>query len=148
MVDKFTKYGHFLPFMHPFTALHIAQLYMDHVYKLHGLPKTIISNRNRVFTSAVWQQLFKLSDTKLMMCSSYHPQKNGQTERLNQCLEAFLRCTVHSCPRQWSKWISVAEFWYNTSTHSALDQSPFEVLYGYSPRQLGIVIFSSALSRT
>lgn len=138
VIDKFSKYGHFIPLKHPFTALQVAQLFMNHVYKLHGLPKTIISDRDRVFTSSVWQQLFRLSDTKLMMSSSYHPQTDGQTERLNQCVEGYLRCTVHSYPRQWSKWISVAEFWYNTSTHSALGKSPFEVLYGYTPRQLGI----------
>jgi hypothetical protein len=91
-----------------------------------------------VFTSLVWQQLFRLTDTKLMMSSSYHPQTDGQTEQFNQCVEGFLRCTVHSCPRQWSKWISVAEFGYNTSMHTALGKSPFEVLYGYTPRQLGI----------
>lgn len=134
VVDKFTKYGHFLPLSHPFTAMQVAQLYMNQVYKLHGLPKAIISDRDRIFTSAIWQRLFRLSDTKLMMSSSYHPQTDGQTECLNQYLEGFLRCTVHSCPRQWSKWISVAEFWYNTSTHSALGKSPFEVLYGYSSR--------------
>lgn len=72
------------------------------------------------------------------MSSSYHPQTDGQTERLNQCLEGFLRCTVHSCPRQWSKWLPVAEFWYDTAKHSSLGRSPFEVLYGYTPRQLGI----------
>jgi hypothetical protein len=138
VVDKFTKYGHFIPLTHPFTALLIAQLFMTHVYKLHGLPKAIVLDRDRIFTSDVWQELFRLSDTKLMMSSSYHPQTDGQTERLNQSLEAFLRCTVHSCPKQWSKWISVAEFWYNTTTHTALGKSPFEVLYGYSPRQLGI----------
>jgi len=110
VIDKFTKYGHFIPIKHPFTALQIAQVFMNHVYKLHGLPKIIISDRDRVFTSAIWQQLFKLTDTKLMMSSSYHPQTDGETERLNQCVEAFLRCTIHSCPRQWSKWILVAEF--------------------------------------
>jgi hypothetical protein len=57
---------------------------------------------------------------------------------LNQCLEGFLRCAVHSFPRQWSKWLSVAEFWYNTAQHSALGKSPFEVLYGYTPRHMGI----------
>ena len=138
VIDNFTKYGHFILIKHPFTALQVAQIFMNNVYKLHGLPKTIISDRNRVFTSTVWQQLFQLSDTKLMMSSSYHPQIDGQTERLNQCVECFLRCTVHSCPKQWSKWISVAEFWYNTSTHSVLGKSPFEVLYGYPPRKLGI----------
>jgi len=111
---------------------------MSNVYKLHGLPKAIILDQDRIFTSVVWQELFCLSDTKLMMRSTYKPQIDGQTERLNQSLEAFLRCTVHSCPKQWSKWISVAEFWYNTTTHTTLGKSPFEVLYGYSPRQLGI----------
>jgi hypothetical protein len=115
VIDKFTKYGHFIPIKHPYTALHIAQIFMNNVYKLHCLPKTIILDRDPVFTSAVWQQLFRLSDTKPMMSSSYHPQTDGQTERLNQCVEGFLRCTVHSCPRRWSKWISMAEFWYNTS---------------------------------
>ena len=73
VIDKFSKYGHFIPLKHPFTALQVAQLFMNHVYKLHGLPKTIISDRDRVFTSSVWQQLFRLSDTKLMISSSYHP---------------------------------------------------------------------------
>ena len=80
VIDKFTKYAHFIPITHPFTALHIAQIYMNQVYKLHGLPKEIISDRDRVFTSAVWQQLFRLSDTKLPTSSSYHPQTDGQTE--------------------------------------------------------------------
>lgn len=138
VIDKFTKYAHFIPVHHPFTALQIAKVFLDQVYKLHGLPKALISDRDRVFTSTVWHELFKLTDTKLLMSSGYHPQTDGQTERLNQCLEAFLRCTVHSCPRQWNKWLLVAEFWYNTAYHSALGKTPFEVLYGYSPRHMGI----------
>jgi hypothetical protein len=138
VIDKFSKYGHFIPIHHPYTALQIAKLFLEHVYKLHGLPKAIISDRDPVFTSSLWKELFKLTDTQLLMSSAYHPQTDGQTERLNQCLEGFLRCTVHACPRQWSKWIAVAEFWYNTAQHSALGRSPFEVLYGQSPRQLGI----------
>jgi len=103
VVDKFSKYGHFVALAHPFTAMQVAQAYMDNIFKLHGLPDSIISDRDRIFTSHLWQQLFKLSDTKLLMSSSYHPQTDGQTERLNQCLEAFLRCSVHSCPKQWAK---------------------------------------------
>ena len=79
VIDKFSKYGHFIPIRHPFTALQIAHIFMSNVYKLHGLPKTIISDRDRVFTSAVWQQLFKLTDTKLVMSLSYHSQTNRQT---------------------------------------------------------------------
>jgi transposase InsO family protein len=89
VIDKFTKYGHFLPLVHPFTALSVAQAYFQHVYKLHGPPKAIVSDRDQVFTSKLWQEWFKLSDTKLLMSSAYHPQTDGQTERLNQCLEAF-----------------------------------------------------------
>ncbi|WVZ83054.1 hypothetical protein U9M48_030238, partial [Paspalum notatum var. saurae] len=100
MVDKFTKYAHFIPRSHPFTALSVAQEFLNTVYRLHGLPQAITTDRNRIFTSNLWQELFRLTDTKLLMSSSYHPKTDGQTERLNQCLEAFLRCTVHSCPRQ------------------------------------------------
>ncbi|KAJ1255464.1 hypothetical protein BS78_K215600 [Paspalum vaginatum] len=72
------------------------------------------------------------------MSSSYHPQTDGQTERLNQCLEAYLRCSVHSCPRQWNKWLPHIEYWYNTTFQSALGKTTFEVLYGHPPRHLGI----------
>ena len=102
VIDKFTKYGHFIPLSHPYTAFTVAQLFINHVYKLHGLPQVIISDRDKVFTSALWRELFKMSDTTLNMSSSYHPQTDGQTKRLNQCLETYLRCMVHACPTKWS----------------------------------------------
>jgi hypothetical protein len=89
VVDKFTKYAHFVPLSHPFTALQVAQVFVDNIYKLHGLPTSIVSDRDRIFTSQVWKELFRLTDTQLMM-SSYHPQTDGQTKRVNQCVEAFL----------------------------------------------------------
>lgn len=138
VVDKFSKYGHFLPLSHPFTAAKVAKVFLDNVYKLHGLPVNIISDRDRIFTSSFWQTLFQLSGTQLCMSSSYHPQSDGQTERLNQCLETFLRCFVHTCPSKWCLWLSVAEYWYNTSLHSSLGRSPFEVLYGYTPKHFGL----------
>ena len=72
------------------------------------------------------------------MSSSYHPETDGQTERVNQCLEGYLRCFAHSCPTKWVQWLSLVEYWYNTSLHSALGKSPFEVLYGSSPRHFGL----------
>jgi hypothetical protein len=111
---------------------------LDQVYRLHGMPDNIVSDRDRVFTSAFWQQLFALSDTQLCMSSSYHPQSDGQTERVNQCIETYLRCFVHACPSKWSQWLPVAEFWYNTNSHSSLDRSPFEVLYGHPPKHFGL----------
>jgi hypothetical protein len=71
---------------------------------------------------------------------AYHPQSDGQTERVNQCMETFLCCFVHACPSQWIHWLALAEFWYNSSFHSALGRSPFEALYGYTPHNLGVDI--------
>jgi hypothetical protein len=102
IIDKFTKYGHFLPLKHPYTAMTVAQLYVDQVYKLHSLPSVIISDRDKVFTSAFWKQLFTLTDTTMNMSSSYHPQTDGQTERLNQCMETYLRCMTQACPSKWA----------------------------------------------
>jgi hypothetical protein len=138
VVDKFTKFSHFVPLHHPFTAASVAKLFMDHIYRLHGMPSAIISDRDRVFTSTFWQTLFKLSGTQLQLSTAYHPQTDGQTERVNQCLETYLRCFVHACPMKWSQWLSLAEFWYNSSFHSSLGRSPFEVLYGYAPRHFGL----------
>lgn len=138
VIDKLTKYGHFLPLKHPFTAVQVAQTFLDGIYKLHGLPQCIISDRDKIFTSALWKELLKLTDTQLLVSSAYHPRTDGQTERLNQCLEAFLRCSAHATPNQLAKWLPLAEYWYNTSYHSALQRSPFETLYGHVPRHFGM----------
>lgn len=138
VIDKLTKYAYFICLSHPYTANTVAQAFLNHIYKLHGLPSVIISDRDRIFTSSFWQELFKLSDTTLNMSSSYHPQTDGQTERLNQCLKTFLRCLVQSCRKQWSQWIPLAEFWYNSTSHSAHGITPFEALYGHPPKHFGI----------
>jgi transposase InsO family protein len=96
VVDKLSRYTHFIPLAHPFTSFQVAQAYMLQVYKLHGLPVAIISDRYKVFTSNLWRELFKLSQTQLQMSSAYHPQTDGTTERVNQCLETYLRCFTHA----------------------------------------------------
>lgn len=144
VVDKFSKYAHFIPLTHPFIVLDIAKVFMQEIFKLHGLPLGIISDRDRIFTGQVWQELFRLCRTELKMSSSYHPQTDGQTERANQCLETYLRCLVHSCPGNWSKWLALAEYCYNTCYHSALGRTPFEVIYGHLPESLAYLRWMTA----
>jgi transposase InsO family protein len=138
VVDLFTKYAHFVPLTHPFTAVGVAHAFFHNIYKLHGLPAAIVSDRDRIFTSNFWRELFQSAGVNLHMSSAYHPQSDGQTERVNQCLETYLRCFVHACPSKWSSWLSAAEYWYNTSYHSSIGRSPFEALYGYPPKHFGL----------
>jgi hypothetical protein len=146
VVDKFSKYAHLVALSHPFTALQVAVIYLNNIFKLHGLPTVMISDRDKIFTSNVWQELFKLLDTDLRMSSSYHPQIDGQTERVNQCIETYLRCFVHACPTKWSYWLALAEYLYNTSFHSSLSKTPFLVLYGHDPKHFGIDISQACQS--
>ncbi|KAL5723866.1 hypothetical protein ACHQM5_007208 [Ranunculus cassubicifolius] len=133
VVDRMTKYSHFLALSHPFTAIQVAKLFLDNIYKLHGLPASIVSDRDKVFLSKFWQSLFKSLGTSLHHSTAYHPQSDGQTERTNACLEQYLRCMTHDKPTSWTKWLPLAEFWFNTNYHSSLKMSPFKALYGYSP---------------
>jgi transposase InsO family protein len=143
VVDSFTKYGHFISLLHPFIAAGVAKVFLNQIYRLHGLPNAIVSDHDRLFTSHFWQELFRLVDVKLQMSTSYHPQSDGQTERLNQTMETFLRCFVNACPTKWSLWLPLAEFWYNSTPHSAINCSPFEALYGHPPRHFGISALDS-----
>ncbi|KAL0309707.1 UNVERIFIED_CONTAM: Transposon Ty3-G Gag-Pol polyprotein [Sesamum radiatum] len=133
VVDRFTKYSHFLALTHPFSAELVARIFMDNVYKLHGLPTNIVTDRDKIFTSSFWKELFKLLGTNLNLSTAYHPQSDGQTERVNQCVENYLRCMCHLRPSQWHKWLSLAEYWYNTNFHTGLKLTPFQALYGYVP---------------
>ena len=91
IVDKRTKFAYFLPLAHPYTAASVTQLYLHQVYKIHCLPAAIVFDRDPVFTSHFWQELFKGAGTELRLSTSNHPQTDGQTERVNQCVETFLR---------------------------------------------------------
>jgi hypothetical protein len=133
IIDRFTKYGHFITLAHPFTAQDVAKYFLDHIYKFHGLPATILTHRDKVFTSLFWKELFKHLGVKLLLSTAYHPQTDRQTKRVNQCLETYLRCITMHCPKKWHQWISTAQLWYNSSFHSTIGKSPFQALYGYEP---------------
>jgi hypothetical protein len=83
-------------------------------------------------------------DTKLALTTAYHPQSDGQSERVNQCLEMYLRCAIHDYPAKWKRWLPLAEFWYNSSYHTTLGCSPFKVLYGYDPVFAAAPVLSEA----
>jgi len=132
VVDRLSKYAHFLPLAHPFTAAIVAQLYFERIFKLHGLPKIIVIDRDRIFLSKFWQELFSLLKVALHMSSAYHPQSDGQFEVVNRCLEGYLRCMTGEKPREWVLWLPLAEWRYNPSWHSSIGVTPFEAVYGQS----------------
>ena len=133
VVDKLTKYVHFIGLKHPYTAAVVAQVFVDNVFKLHGLPSVIVSDRGPIFTSKFWKEIFRIQGVSLHLSSAYHPQIDGQTKAVNKCLETYLRCVAGDQPKAWSKWLSLVEWWYNSTFHSAIQLTPFEALYGYAP---------------
>jgi hypothetical protein len=133
VVDHLTKYAHFMPLKHPYTTSSVALAFFNNIVKLHGVPTTIVSDKDRVFTSNFWKELFRLLNIQLCMSSSYHAQTDGKSERANQCLETYLRCAVSSTPKQWVQWLPLAELWYNSCHHTSLECSPFKALYGVDP---------------
>jgi hypothetical protein len=133
IVDRLTKYAHFCALSHPFKASTVATAFMETVQKLHGNPKIIVSDKDPIFTGHFWTELFSCLGTQLAHSSSYHPQYDGQTEIVNKCLEGYLCCFVSDKQTQWFKWLPLAEWWYNTSFHTATKMTPFMALYGYHP---------------
>lgn len=136
VVDRLTKYAHFLALKADYSSKTVAEAFMSNIVKLHGMPRSIVSDRDKVFTSAFWQHLFKLQGTTLAMSSAYHPQTDGQSEVLNKCLEMYLRCFTYENSRGWVKALPWSEFWYNTAFHTSLGMTPFKALYGRDPPTL------------
>jgi transposase InsO family protein len=126
IVNRLTKVAHFLPVHTTDKAQKYAEMYIDRIVCLHGLPQTIISDRGAQFVARFWEQLQESLGTKLIRSSAYHPQ----TERVNQILEDMLRAYAIDCGKNWDKYLSLAEFAYNNSYQSSLKMAPFEDLYG------------------
>ncbi|KAL9427049.1 hypothetical protein AB3S75_033771 [Citrus x aurantiifolia] len=136
IVDRLSKFAHFVPLSHPYTAIGVARIFFDNIFKLHGVPRTIVCDRYSTFTSLFWSELFKMNGTSYNYSSAYYPQTDGQSEVVNRAVEMYLRCFTSSRPTEWSKWLAWAEYCYNTKLHSAIKTTPFEVVYGRPPPSL------------
>jgi transposase InsO family protein len=133
VVDRLTKMRHFIPTMTPETD-ELADRFIDRVYSLHGLPETIISDRGTQFVSAFWRALSARLAVELRPSSAFHPQTNGQTERINAELEQYLRLFVDWAQDDWVDWLPLAEFAGNNTTSETTGVSPFYANYGFHPR--------------
>jgi hypothetical protein len=134
--NRLSKYAHFVAISHPYTAVSITQVFFENIFKLHGMPKSIVCDRDPAFTSRFWTELFQLHGTSFNFSSAYHPQTDGQTEVVNRTLEMYLRCFTSNQPKEWGKLLAWAEYSYNTSWHSTIKTTPFEVVYGRKPPTL------------
>ncbi|MCO5571434.1 hypothetical protein L7F22_025174 [Adiantum nelumboides] len=122
IVDRFSKLAHFIPCKKAASAPDIASLFVQHIFRIHGLPRSIIPDRDPKFTGHFWTSLFKSLGTNLLFSSAYHPQTDGQTERVNQILEEMLRHYIQNRLASWEEYLPLVEFAYNNAPHSVTDQ--------------------------
>ncbi|GKA85535.1 putative reverse transcriptase domain-containing protein [Tanacetum coccineum] len=130
IIDRLTKSAHFLPMKETDSTEKLMRLYMKEIVARHGIPVSIISDRDSHFTSRVWQSLHKALGTQLNLSTAYHPQTDGQSERTIQTLEDMLRACVIDFGNGWDRHLPLVEFPYNNSYHTSIKAAPFEALYG------------------
>jgi hypothetical protein len=130
VVDNLTKFSHFIPLKVVHKETNIAHIYMREIARLHGVPKTIVSHRDPKFTSNFWKGLFKGFGENLNFSTTYHPETDGKTKRVNQVIEDMIRMYVMDKSMQWEKYLHLVEFAYNNGYQASLKMIPFEAIYG------------------
>ena len=163
VVDRATKMVHLVPVQQTITAADTASVYWDNVGKLHGIPRSIVSDQEPRFVLRFWQEFWKILGSKLRMSSAHHPQTDGQTEAANRVVEQVLRCTIHESQAvtHWEMYLSMVEFIINSSTSPTTGYTPFFLNYGFEPttpldlirdadmtRIEGVNVFVSRMKRT
>lgn len=135
VIDRLTKFGTFVPFTERGTnADDFAKLFYQHIVGSHGLPDDIVSDRGSIFTSDFWQSLQRLTRVRSNLSTSFHPQTDGQTERINQTVEQTLRFYTSYQQDDWDELLPIAQFAYNDTYSASIKTTPFEATYGCSPR--------------
>ena len=130
IVDRLTKSAHFIPIKISYNLNKLAELYVKEVVRLHGIPASIISDRDPRFTSRFWMSLQEALGIKLKFSTAFHPQTDGQSERTIQVLEDMLRASALDLGGNWDKQVPLMEFAYNNGYHASIEMAPFEALYG------------------
>ena len=133
-MDQLTKIVHFIPTIEKTTAEGLAKLFKDNVWKLHGLPESIILDRGPQFTAGLMRELNQILGIKSKMSMAFYPQTDGQMKRVNQELEQYLRMFIDHQQEQWPDWLETAEFAYNNKAHSSTKTLPFKASYRQDPR--------------
>jgi len=133
IVDHFTKMIRLKVTMTNLSSEGVAKIYRDEIWKIHGIPKTILSNRGPQFASKFMEDLMRVLGTKRKLSTAYHPQTDRQTERINQEIGTFLRHYVNYQQDDWTEWLATAEFAYNDKKHVAIGKMPFELNFGRHP---------------
>jgi hypothetical protein len=134
IVDHFSKMAHFIPCHKSDNASHIVDLFFTEIVRLHGVPNTIVSDRDAKFLSHFWRTLWFKLRSKLLFSTTCHPQTDGQTQVVNRTLSTLLRVVLKTNLKLWEECLPHIEFAYNRSVHSTTKVSPFQVVYGFNPR--------------